>query len=194
MIGIPATPKIHIKLDDFATSDKVLEATLTPDIWEMIEWLSESTDTSFIDVVRGLLFQALYGRVAYEQLLDHVRNQSCEDDVRDTLDISTICKSPERREQSDIEATWAAENQIKKSPERGTPADLKYVGKSNVNRKLKVPYRMWFDLDRQAAKADMSLTTYVRGLLFKTLQGEVNYTQWQFARAALEQVKPPSRK
>ncbi|MFM6965833.1 MAG: hypothetical protein ACKOWD_01420 [Rhodoferax sp.] len=175
VIGIPDTPKIHINLEDFAKNDKVLEATLTADIWAMVEWLSSKTDTSRNDVVVGLLFHALYGRIAYEQLRDHVKQSAAVD--------------------HNVADEGHDELPIKASPERGTAADLRYVGKSDVNRKLKVPHRMWFDLDRQASKANISLTTYVRGLLFKALQGEVNYTQWQYARTELEdRVKPPSRK
>ena len=39
-LDLPVKPKIHINLDDFANSDKVFEATLTSDIWSMVEWLS----------------------------------------------------------------------------------------------------------------------------------------------------------
>ena len=173
VLGIPVAPKIHINLADFAKSDTTLDTTLSDDIWKMIEWLSASTDTTSTDVIRGLLFQALYGRVAYEQLLRHVDKLCVEDDGLNVAD----------------------EADIRKSVDRATQADLRFVGKANVNRKIKVPQRMFYDLDRQAVKANITLTSYVRGLLFKTLQGEVNYSQWQNARAELEnRVKPPSSK
>ena len=194
VLSIPETPKIHVQLDGFAKSDKVLDVSLTSDIWQMIEWVSASTDATYLDVVRGLLFQALYGRVAYEQLCDYVRNQPCADDEPDPDELSLILRSPERGDPSDFVVAFDNEKEIRKSVERGTPADLLHIGKSNVNRKLKIPHRMLFDLDRQASKANISLTTYVRGLLFKALQGEVNYTQWQYARTELEvRVKQPSK-
>ena len=195
VLDIPDTPKIHVQLEGFAKSDKVLDVTLTPDIWQMIEWLSASTDASYTDVVRGLLFQALYGRVAYEQLCDYVRSKSGADDELDPDELSSILRSPERGDPSDLVVAFGTESEIRKSVERGTPADLQHIGKSNVNRKFKIPYRMLFDLDRQASKANISLTTYVRGLLFKALQGEVNYTQWQYARTELEDsIKQPSKR
>lgn len=167
VLGVPVTPRIHINLDDFANSDTSLDATLSDDILKMIEWLSVLTDSTSTDVVRGLLFQALYGRVAYEQLQKLVKQMPTENDN--------------------------AALQIRRSVDRGTPADVRFVGKADVNRKIKIPQRMYFDLDRQAAKANITLTAYVRGLLFKALQGEVNYSQWQNARAELEnRVKPPS--
>lgn len=195
VIGVPATPKIHIQLEDFAKSDKVLDVTLTDDIWKMIEWLSSTTDSSFTDVIRSLLFQALYGRVAFELLLAHVANQIEDEDGLDVVELSNIWISPARTEASVNVATLAAQSDIRKSVERGTPADIQHVGKANINRKLKIPQRMWSDLDRQASKTNLSPTTYVRGLLFKALQGEVNYTQWQYARTELEDgIKPPSKK
>ena len=173
VLGIADPPKIHINLEDFAHSDTTLDTTLSDDIWKMVEWLSASTDSTSTDVVRGLLFQALYGRVAYEQLLKHVKKLTAEDDG----------------------SVFAAQGDIIKSVDRATQADLRFVGKATVNRKIKIPKRMLFDLDRQAAKANITLTTYVRGLLFKTLHGEVNYSQWQSARAELEaQVRRPSSK
>lgn len=195
VLGAPATPKIHIKLDDFAENDKVLDVTLTVDIKEMLEWLSVSTDSSFSDVVRGLLFNALYGRVAYEQLVHHVNKLTCDEDDLDDDVFAGIWNSPVQETPHSVASFEVSIDEIRLSPARGTPADIKHVGKANVNRKIKIPRRMLFDLDRQAVKAEKSLTTYVRGLLFKSLQGEVNFTQWQYERDEQEnRVKPPSRK
>lgn len=195
VLGIPETPTVDLQMKDFAKNDSVLDVTLSAKIWQMIEWLSVETDTSSTDVVRGLIFHALYGRVAYEQLCTYVSNQSIDDEESELEELSIIVKSPERDESSDIDFAFATEGEIKKSVERGTPVDLKIIGKSNVNRKFRIPSRMLSDLDRQAAKADISLTTYARGLLFKALQGEVNYTHWQYARTELEDsVKPPSKR
>lgn len=188
VLGVPVTPKIHIKLDDFAKSDKVLEATLTRDIWAMVEWLSARTDSTNIDVVKALLFQALYGRIAYEQLVEHIREQRLAEVLKkqDQMNKAAISEKDESIEHM---------GNIRLSRDRGTTADIAKFGKSNVNRKLLIPLRMWNDLDRQSVKAGVDLSRYVRGLLFKVLQGEVNYNQWQNARDELEsQVRPPSRK
>ena len=191
VVGVPEKPKIHVDLDNFAASDKVLDVTLTPDIWSMVEWLSATTDSTQIDVVRALLFRALYGQVAYEQLLGHVREQQRIEAVRKAELMVELKRVESESHLEEIDRS----PDILKSPDRATPADVKHIGKSNVQRKLLVPYRMWFDLDRQASKADTDLSRYVRSLLFRELQGEVNYNQWQYARADLEnQVKPPSRK
>ena len=185
---VPTQPKIHIDLESFATNEKTLDATLTSDIWAMVEWLSATTNTTHIDVIRALLFQALYGRIAYEQLIAHVRkqrNNSNKYKWDGPIDLFSRDKSQNQQTQIVTVAT-RLDNEILQSPARGTPADLKHVGKSNIRRKLEIPHRMWIDLDRQAAKAGMDLSPYVRGLLFKVLQGEVNYNQWQHARAELE--------
>lgn len=169
-IQAPIKPKIHIDLASFAESDKALDVTLTPDIWSMVEWLSITSDSTHIDVIRALLFRALYGAVAYEQLVEHVREQR-----------KAIAKA-------------LATSDILRSPRRSTPADIDHVGRSTIKRKLMVPHRMLFDLDRQSAKAGTDLSRYVRSLLFRELQGEVNYNQWQQARAELEEkVRLPSR-
>lgn len=150
----------------------------------MIEWLSATTDTTLIDVIRSLLFQALYGHIAYEQLIEHAQQRQ----------RAEALKSDSLSDNSSASDMVQSQN-IKWSPARGTPADIEHIGKANIRRKLLIPHRMWFDLDRQAAKANLPLTTYVRGLLYKALQGEVNFSQWQLARAELEnQVKPPATK
>jgi hypothetical protein len=193
VMGVRANPKIHINLDDFAKGDKVLEATLTSDIWAMVEWLSVTTDSTNIDVIKALLFQALYGRIAYEQLLAHVGQQSIDTEEDDEYEVDALFKLYTAIPEQEQKVTVVTHNddQIRKSPERGTPADLKHIGKSNVRRKFEIPHRMWIDLDRQAAKAGKDLSPYVRGLLFKVLQGEVNYNQWQHARAELENKPRP---
>lgn len=190
VIGTPTKPKIHIDLDSFANNDKTIDATLTPDIWAMIEWLSATTDTAHIDVIRALLFQALYGHIAYALLIAHIEELQHDEDQDEEEDLKAdelfalfapIAKQEPKLQNLDLE-----KDQIRMSPSRATQADLKHVGKSNVHRKLQIPHRMWVDLDRQAAKANIDLAVYVRGLLFKTLQGEVNYNQWQQARSDLE--------
>jgi hypothetical protein len=188
VIGVPANPKIHINLDDFAKGDKVLEATLTSDIWSMVDWLGVTTDSTNTDVIKALLFQALYGRIAYEQLLEHVRQQQHVEELKKQARIDEF-------EIAEKEGRVMHLGEVLFSRGRVTSVDLEHIGKANVNRKLLIPLRMWNDLDRQSAKAGIDRALYVRGLLFKVLQGEVNYNQWQNARAELEsQVRPPSRK
>lgn len=189
VIGTPEKPKIHIDLDSFANNEKTLDATLTPDIWAMIEWLSATTDTAHIDVIRALLFQALYGRIAYEQLIAHVEEQEYGDEDEDEEhepDVLFSYFASTAKQKLKIDEPSLEKGQIRMSSDRATQADLKHVGKSNVRRKLQIPHRMWVDIDRQAAKAGLDLSAYVRGLLFKTLQGEVNYNQWQQARSDLQ--------
>lgn len=189
VIGVPNKPKIHVDLTSFAESDKALDVSLTADIWSMVEWLSVVSDSTHIDVVRALLFRALYGHVAYELLLDHVREHRRAEALREAEWIAELSRT--NAENGDAEIRHS--DNIRKSTCRSTSADLEHIGKSNVQRKLWVPKRMWLDLDRQASKAGTDLSRYVRSLLFRELQGEVNYNQWQYARAELEdRVKPPS--
>ena len=183
-LGLPAIPKIHINLDDFAKSEKVFEATLTSDIWAMVEWLSVKTDSTNIDVIKGLLFQALYGRIAYEQLLEHVRQQQHDEELKRQATINEF-------EIAEKEGRVVHLEQVLFSRDRVTSVDLEHIGKSNVNRKLLIPLRMWNDLDRQSAKVGIDRALYVRGLLFKVLQGEVNFNQWQQARAEFENQHKP---
>jgi hypothetical protein len=185
VMGVPTKLKLHINLDDFAKSDKVFEATLTSDIWAMVEWLGVTTDSTNTDVIKSLLFQALYGRIAYEQLLEHVRQQQHVEELKKQARIDEF-------EIAEKEGRVVHLGEALFSRDRVTSVDLEHIGKANVNRKLLIPLRMWNDLDRQSAKAGIDRALYVRGLLFKVLQGEVNYNQWQQARAELEnQPKPP---
>ena len=191
VVGVPNKPKIHFDLSSFAKSDKDLDVTLTRDIWSMVEWLCATTDSTHIDVIRALLFRALYGQVAYEQLQEHVHEQQRTEALRKAELIVELKRAESERDAVEVKDSFS----IRKSVDRATNADLHHVGKSNVQRKLMIPHRMWFDLDRQASKAGLDLSRYVRGLLFRELQGEVNYNEWQYARSGLiHQVKPPSRK
>lgn len=187
--GTPTKPEIQVDLDSFGVSDKALDVSLSPEIWSMVEWLSVTTDSTHIDVIRALLFQALYGRVAYEQLKEHVREQKRTEALRREKLVAALQRSERDRDETKVDHG----QDIRRSAARATPADLRHVGKSNVQRKLQVPNRMWLDLYRQASKAGEDLSRFVRGLLFKALQGEVSYNQWQYARAELEdKVKPPA--
>lgn len=183
-MGAPTKLKTHINLDDFAKSDKVFEATLTSDIWAMVEWLSIATDSTNIDVIKALLFQALYGRIAYEQLREHVRQQQHVEELKKQARIDEF-------EIAEKEGRVVHLGEALFSRDRVTSVDLEHIGKANVNRKLLIPLRMWNDLDRQSAKAGIDRALYVRGLLFKVLQGEVNYNQWQQARSELENQPKP---
>lgn len=174
IIESPAQPKISVDLDAFGENSKEIDAALSQDIWDVVGWLSVKTDTSRIDVLRALLFQALYGRIAYEMLVEHVRQQKI------------------HQNQAPVMETDVATN-VKFSRTRSTTVDVAYVGKSSVRRKLAIPHRMWVDIDRQAAKAQVDVPVYVRRLLFKVLHGEVNYQQWQRAQAEYDdRSMPPS--
>jgi primosomal protein N' len=191
MVEVPTKPKIHIDLDSFSVNDKALDVTLTPDIWSMVEWLSATNDSTNIDVIRALLFQTLYGRVAFEQLQEHVREKRRAEALKQAVQAIEL----EGADQYVAELLPDRGHAIRFSRARATNADLRHVGIANLQRKLQVPSRMWIDLDRQASKAGEDLSRFVRGLLFKALQGEVNYNQWQFARAELDnKIEPPAKK
>jgi macrodomain Ter protein organizer (MatP/YcbG family) len=191
VVEVPAKPKIYLDLDSFSVNDKALDVTLTPDIWSMVEWLSATNDSTNIDVIRALLFQTLYGRVAFEQLQEHVREERRADALKQAVQALEL----EDADQHVAELLPDRGRAIRFSRDRATNADLRHVGKASLQRKLQLPNRMWYDLDRQAAKAGEDLSRFVRGLLFKALQGEVNYNQWQYARAELDnKIKPSAKK
>lgn len=170
--------KIEVDFELFEKNTHQLDVTLTEDIWELIEWLSITTNSTYIDVIRALLFKALYGHIAYEQLIQHCNKK----------DLADNWQRLSAREIKDL-----ADNRLRFSARETTVADIRHTGKSNVNRKLSMPQRMWIDLDRQAVKAQMEPSRYVRNLLIRVLQGEIKYNHWQDDRAELEnRVRPPS--
>lgn len=210
IVGTPQTPKVRINFDDFARNDKELNAVVSADIWEMIEWLSSHSDTSMVDVIRALLFEGLYGRIAYELLLNHARAkhswgkldtsmfqglaEKYAVEEHETPGIEELSETTEVETDGTDETITINLDEIRMSRARETKVDIEHIGKSDHRRKFSVPHRMWFDLDRQAAKAGIDLAPYVRGLLFRVLNGEVNYEQWQRAREDVsQQLKPPSR-
>lgn len=191
VVEVPTKPKIHIDLDSFSVNDKALDVTLTPDIWSMVEWLSATKDSTNIDVIRALLFQTLYGRVAFEQLQEHVREKRRAEKLKQAVQAIEL----EGADQYVAKFLPDRGHAIRFSRDRTTNADLRHVGIANLQRKLQVPSRMWIDLDRQASKAGEDLSRFVRGLLFKALQGEVKYNQWQYARTELDnRIEPPAKK
>lgn len=178
-IGVPKTPELKIDLDAFEISDKALDAALTSEIWDAVDWLGVRTDSAQLDIVRGLLFQALYGQIAYHQLVAHVEEKH----RAAAKAASRTAHANASHAGTDSAATdQGLRNEILRSTKRSTVADLALVGKSNVRRRLMVPHRMWFDIDRMAAKNNQTLSECVRSLLFSVLRGEIAFRKWQFAR------------
>lgn len=178
-MSVPKTPELKIDLDAFEISDKALDASLTSEIWDAVDWLGVRTDSAQLDIVRGLLFQALYGQIAYQQLVAHVEEK------RRAAAKATSRLAEADSSHADADAASTAQglnHEILRSTKRSTVADLEHVGKSHVRRKLVVPHRMWFDLDRVAAKNNQTLSECVRSLLFSVLRGEIAFREWQFAR------------
>lgn len=185
--------KIEVDFELFEKNTHQLDVTLSEDIWELIEWLSITTNSTYIDVIRALLFKALYGHIAYEQLIQHCNKKDLADNwqrlsAREIKDLADNRPRFSAREIKDL-----PDNRLRFSARETTVADIRHTGKSNVNRKLSMPQRMWIDLDRQAVKAQMEPSRYVRNLLIRVLQGEIKYNHWQDDRAELEnRVRPPS--
>jgi hypothetical protein len=144
----------------FADDDAVLKVWLTDKLSERIDFLSERRDTSRPDVLRALLFEHLYGRIAYEEL---------------------IAYGKKKRPVSLPGATVGIPDEIRYSRREETPMDIKFCGKALDDFKLHLPSRLKNDLESIAKIHGLTASSYVRKMLVMQLLGEGIHTQWQDA-------------
>ena len=108
---------------------------LSQSLVDGINWLSTTLNVSRPEVFKALIFEHLHGRVAYEAFIIYIQKLQREKDQEDARLRSL------REKVSD---PWTAINlsnlnEIRQSPRRETPEDLKFVGKSTENFKLDLP-------------------------------------------------------
>ena len=163
--------------DDYKHDDAEIRVWLSQRLLDGINWLSPTLDVSRPDVFKALIFEHLHGRIAYEAFIVHVQKLHRAKDQEDARLRSL------REKVSD---PWTAANlrdahEIKQSPRRETPQDLKFIGKASENFKLALPHKMKLELAEVAAKHRLTTSHYVRKMLVQQLLGERLHSDWQKA-------------
>lgn len=177
--GIVApTPKDLPNCLEFEQNDRKIKVWLPQILVDRINWLSKTRDASRPDVIRALLFEHLYGRVAYEELVKYAA------DKRANAALTLARQAQSGNCSTAINGTPQTAD-ILKSADRSTQVDLEWIGKSIDDIEVKLPRRMQVDLGEIASKHHLTASSYVRKMLVMQLLGEPTHTSWQKAVGAI---------
>lgn len=147
-------PKDVPPMEEFENNDAVMKVWLPQTLSERVNWLSIHSETSRPDVLRALMYEHVYGRVAYESLKTAVAKKR---------------------------AIPIEDSGVRFSRARHTDVDLEYLGKSLDDFKLHLPARLKTDLESIAKQHGLTPSSYTRKLLVQQLLGERVHTNWQAA-------------
>ena len=164
---------------DFEKSDAALKVWLPQVLSDRVNWLSKARDVSRPDVIRALLFEHLYGRVAYEAFVKYANQKRAE--VEHKLARERLLASSE----PDNLARGFYGSNIKLSTSRYTQVDLQHLGKSVDDIDVSLPWQLKFDLEAVAQMHRLSASGYVRKMLVLQLLGECVHKTWQDAVGAI---------
>jgi hypothetical protein len=178
--GTPAPePKDLPPVAEFERDDAVLKLWLPAVLSDRLNWLSTRLDASRQDILRALLFEHIYGRVAYEALKAEVKRREIRADADQTRWLGENNASADRAITAALHASSAGYAQLSRS--RHTMVDLEYLGKSADDFKLHLPARLKRDLASIARKHGLTQSSYARKLLVQMLLGDAVHTDWQKA-------------
>lgn len=166
---IAPKPKDWPNFDDFETSDASLKVWLPQILIDRINWISKNLEVSRPDIVRALTFENVYGRVAYDALIQHAaakRNSFPAPKNHDSID-------------------QLLHRSVRHSRDRTTLHDLQHLGRSDEDLTITLPKRLKDDLTQLAKLHKLTASSYVRKLLVLHLLGELVHSQWQKALGKL---------
>ena len=176
---IAPEPKGLPNFKDFEKSDVNLKIWLPQILVDRVNWLSKKRDVSRPDVIRGLLFEHLYGGVAYDALVKFVADARAEGELALARHNFAL---PEMLIDRSIESRGLG---IRFSTTRNTQVDLEHIGKSVDDLDVTLPTRLKADLAALALKHHLTASSYVRKMLVLQLLGEQVHTSWQDAVGAI---------
>lgn len=176
---IAPEPKGLPDFKDFEEAHSSLKVWLPQILVDRVNWLSKERDVSRPDVIRALLFEHLYGRVAYEALAKYAAQKRAEAEVALARRNLPVTSQP-----SDIAAAFHG-GDIIRSPRRETRIDLEHIGKSVGDIDVMLPFQLKIDLAAIALKHRLTASSYVRKMLVLQLLGESVHTAWQDAVGAI---------
>lgn len=156
---------------EFTQNRKEVDVNFSSMLWGQITNLAYANDCSMNSVVLALLFQEMYGRCAYGDLLVYA----------DQLQV-------QQRQEAQLEVSKSSVFDILKSRERGTTVNLKYLGKADTSRSIVMPLKMHADLNRHASRqsGSPSVSVYLREVMYRILNGSVMHERWRNERSLVE--------
>lgn len=166
----------------FKKSDATLKVWLPQILNDRLGWMSIQLDASKPDIARTYLFENMYGRVAFQGLVQHTRK------VKVDAEVSRFTQNAKRRDALDFAIHhWASDAEegselgVRFSRNRQTIVDLQYIGRSDWDFTFNLPKRMLEDLKQVASLYDLTPSNYMRKILVLELLGEKVHGQWQKA-------------
>jgi hypothetical protein len=166
---IAPEPQDWPNFDDFEKSNSSLKVWLPQILVDRINWISKNRDVSRPDIVRALVFENVYGRVAYEAFIKHV------------TDKKNARSTPKNNESIDV----LLHGGVRFSRDRNTGHDLEHLGKSDEDLSITLPPTLKDELTQLARLHGLTASSYVRKLLVLHLLGEKVHSQWQKALGKL---------
>ncbi len=166
LASIPVrSPKFEYS--EFEVNSKEVGVNFASTMWSQITNIAYANRCSMNSAVLGLLFQEMYGRCAYDELLKYA------DQLR-----------AQRQREDELFKSASSLPDIRKSRDRTTSIDQKYLGKPDTPRTIVMPIKMHADLNRHASKqpGSPSVAVYVREVMFKLLNGSVLHEHWRNER------------
>jgi hypothetical protein len=152
-------------LEAFLVNDAVIKVWLPAKLSGRVDWLSAHHGASRPDVLRALLFEHVYGRVAMRKLEMFARKRWEEDasgrpmfSKRAVLDNEDGSEAPKPRN-----------------------VNLEMLGKSDGDFKLHLPERLKTDLIELSRAYEITISHYIRKVLVLLLMGERFHCEWQLA-------------
>jgi len=159
----------------FTKSDAKLKVWLPQILDERLAWLSIRRDASKPDVARALLFEHLYGKLAYDALLQYHSEKKIAAVVGQAK-TSTLSTG-----RIDMALHGMRTEEIRYSARDVTCIDLEHIGRSDWDFTFAMPKLMLEDLKRVAKLHGLTPSHYMRKMLVMQLLGEQVHTEWQKA-------------
>jgi hypothetical protein len=145
----------------YATNDAYIKLWLSDKLTYSLDRLGIQHGVSRPDVLRWILFEHVYGRELFADLVQY----------KTALDAAKVEIRFSRKE---VPQTERAINQ-------------QYLGKATENIKLWLPMPLKTDLATLAAYSEQPLSNYLRAILVGHLFGQEFFRQWQDALETLNQ-------
>jgi len=170
-------PKDLPVFSEFARNGESMKVWIPQRHSERLDWISKQEDVSRPDVLRALMFEHLYRRVAYMALLASEAERAAE------VTLSEARRMARRGAVGQSAAGTGSEvfGNILKSADRGSAVDIEFIGKSTNNLRFELPRRLKVDLAEVARVHRLTPSHYTRKMLVQQLLGESVHTNWQEA-------------
>lgn len=164
---------------DFEKTDASLKVWLPQVLSDRVNWLSKARDVSRPDVIRALLFEHLYGRVAYEAFVKYAAQKRAEVELKLARQNLSATDGP-----YDLVRGFESVK-VQFSTSRNTQIDLQHLGKSVDDIHVSLPLQLKLDLEAIGHMHRLSASGYVRKMLVLQLLGERVHRTWQDAVGAI---------